>query len=321
MDSLDYIDKSILFELDKNSRVPVAALAKRLKLSRDRIGYRMKRLLHSGVLAKCTATINPYQIGQVVYKTYIRLEKNHNRISRFLKTLEGERRIYWYAECDGDCDIIFAAYSKTPEEFSNLQDGLFAQFGDIILESAVYTLVEAKFFRKHYLVGGGTDSFTIGGALNHRILDVTDRNILSALAENARYSLKELVEIVDAAPLTIANRIKKLEEQKIIVGYRVDLDHSQLGMTSFKAQLYLHNFSHDAFQQIYQFAQANPFVSYMIRQLGLCKVELELEVESYEQYIRTIDDLRERFSKLIRTIETIRIKRQKYRWMPEESAV
>lgn len=315
--ALDTIDKNILFELDKNSRVPVTALSKRLKLSRDRIGYRLKRLFDSGIIAKCSATINPYQIGHVVYKTYVRLERTHTRVAQFLKSLEEERRIYWYGECDGACDIIFGAYSKTPEEFSDLQDALFAQYGDIILESTVYTIVEAHFYRKHYLVGGGTDSFSIGGSLNHRTLDATDTKILSALSENARYSLKELQDIVDAAPLTIANRIKKLEEQKVIVGYRVDLDLPKLGMSSFKAQIFLHNFSHDALDQIYQFAQANPYVSYIIRQLGPCKVEMEFEVESYDQYIRIVDDLRERYSRAIRSIDTIRIKRQKFRWMPE----
>ncbi|MCH8022562.1 MAG: winged helix-turn-helix transcriptional regulator [Thaumarchaeota archaeon] len=42
--NLDKLDRKILFELDLNSRIPTTKLAKKLKVSREVVDYRIKRL-------------------------------------------------------------------------------------------------------------------------------------------------------------------------------------------------------------------------------------------------------------------------------------
>ena len=60
-------------------------------------------------------------------------------------------------------------------------------------------------------------------------LDATDRAILSALLEDARYSQREIAKQVGVAQGTVTNRLRRLEEAGIIVGHQVRLNAEQLG--------------------------------------------------------------------------------------------
>jgi hypothetical protein len=55
------------------------------------------------------------------------------------------------------------------------------------------------------------------------LLDEIDRNLLSALQEDARLSYAELGRRVGLSPAATAERLRRLEEAGIITGYRAKL--------------------------------------------------------------------------------------------------
>ncbi|AKQ64511.1 Transcriptional regulator, AsnC family [Myxococcus hansupus] len=61
-------------------------------------------------------------------------------------------------------------------------------------------------------------------------LDRIDRAILTALQKDARLSNKELAAQVGLAPSTCLTRVKKLESEGFIKGYRAELDSGALGL-------------------------------------------------------------------------------------------
>ena len=61
------------------------------------------------------------------------------------------------------------------------------------------------------------------------VLDSTDRSIIRALCEDARLSQRQLAQIVGVAQGTIANRIRKLEEEGAIQGYAPILGAEEVG--------------------------------------------------------------------------------------------
>ncbi len=67
------------------------------------------------------------------------------------------------------------------------------------------------------------------------MLDATDRAILELLQANARISNADIARKLDMAPSAILDRIRKLEQRKIIQGYttRIDAAAVGLGLTAF----------------------------------------------------------------------------------------
>src|SRR4030067_1684558 len=60
-------------------------------------------------------------------------------------------------------------------------------------------------------------------------LNETDVKILKGLLEDARFSSREIAKNVGVSVGTVLSRIKKMEDDGIIKGYSVLLDHERLG--------------------------------------------------------------------------------------------
>lgn len=60
-------------------------------------------------------------------------------------------------------------------------------------------------------------------------LDNTNQEILRALQDNCRRSARELALEIGISPSSLIERMKRLEQENVIVGYSVDLDYLSLG--------------------------------------------------------------------------------------------
>lgn len=70
--------------------------------------------------------------------------------------------------------------------------------------------------------------------MENRIIDSTDRHILSIIQTDARVSNAEIARQVGLAPSAVLERIRKLEDRKVIRGYAADVDPKVLdyGLTA-----------------------------------------------------------------------------------------
>ena len=61
-------------------------------------------------------------------------------------------------------------------------------------------------------------------------LDNLDQDIIRELRSNARQSWRELAKRLRVSPVTIMNRIRELEKNRIIQKYTVQLDYKKMGL-------------------------------------------------------------------------------------------
>jgi len=62
-----------------------------------------------------------------------------------------------------------------------------------------------------------------------RILDQIDKDILTLLEENAKSSVIAIARQLGCPPSTVRDRIRRLEEDRVILGYKTILNHAELG--------------------------------------------------------------------------------------------
>jgi len=60
-------------------------------------------------------------------------------------------------------------------------------------------------------------------------LNETDQKILKALLEDARFSSRQIAKTVGVSVGTVLSRIKKMEDEGLIEGYSVLINHEKLG--------------------------------------------------------------------------------------------
>ena len=61
-------------------------------------------------------------------------------------------------------------------------------------------------------------------------MDKIDKSILESLQKNARIKNSTLARTLDLPPTTLQERIKRLEKNKIIKGYRAEIGYEKLGL-------------------------------------------------------------------------------------------
>ncbi len=61
-------------------------------------------------------------------------------------------------------------------------------------------------------------------------MDEIDRQIIKILQVRGRISIKDLSNLINLTPPAVGERIKRLENQGIILGYRAIIDHEKLGL-------------------------------------------------------------------------------------------
>lgn len=313
---LDALDKKLLYELDSNSRQSLSQLARIVRQGRDRVGYRVDRLVREGVIRQFTVTINPYRLGYTLYKTYLKVSKQQGRYDSLLKLLRSHPRVYWIADCDGRWDLFFATFARSPFEFFEIQSKILQSCSDIVISFTNLTLVNVWMYRKSYLSPRSAEPFLIGGPPSSYSLEEVDWDILRLLSEDARMNFSEISRTLSIPESTIRYRLDQLERSGLVAGYRVELALSRLGMMFFKAQLYLATYDQADLKKLRSYCGKHPNITYFIEQIGDSPVEIELEVTGYEQFTEIINDLRSAFPGIIRNVETALINRSRFKWVP-----
>lgn len=64
------------------------------------------------------------------------------------------------------------------------------------------------------------------------MIDIKDRQIIETLEKNAKSSYNNLAQILNISETAVRKRIKKLEEENIILGYKASINYRKLGFSN-----------------------------------------------------------------------------------------
>jgi Lrp/AsnC family transcriptional regulator, leucine-responsive regulatory protein len=305
---LDKINRRILYELDKNCRISDNQLAKIVKRSREAVRNRILKLQKDGIIQGFITSINPSKFGYMFFKMYFQLANIPEERKKFYEYFEKLPGLYWFGGNDGVWDFHTTIYAKDVKEFNKLKNKIYTDFKHLIIKRDIGVLVNVRQYPKRYLIKNlkeRTEPAMFADDVVENNLDETDKKILNNLVQNARISLVELAKKTKSTVDIIRNRMKKLEEKKIIMQYRIAVDHTKLGYDMFKAFVFFNNLSEQDEKKLFEYAKQNDRILYLIRQLSAWDVEIEIMAESYEEFNRIMDDMRLKFADSMRNYEFV----------------
>jgi len=312
---LDLTDKKILAELDKNCRIPNSKLAKIVNKSRETVKYRIQQLEKNGIIQKYITSINPNKLGYYMFKVYLQLENIPRERERFYEFLKNQKIIYWMGVSDGAFDCVFAILSKSITVYYDQINNILSQFKGLIVKKVLGTMVDTRQYNKKFFTNDTNGKYVIfGGDVVDNKIDELDHKILEILANNARIPIAELARKVNSTIEIVRRRIKDMEEKEIILCYRIAVDFNKLGLEFFKAIIYFKSLSIEDERSLFEWMKRHPNSLYYIRSLAPWEVEFEFVVENYQQFNRTINELRKRFPHVISHYEHLIMIYEN--WMP-----
>src|SRR3989338_5751747 len=311
---LDIIDRKILFELDKNARIPTTQLAKKLNISRETCKYRISNLLKNSVIDKFSAIINPSNLGYKMYKIHLQLTNIGEEREKFYDYLYTHPNVYWIGICNGSWDLILTMFAPDAQEFYRMINEISYRYRHIIARKVVGTFVDSYFYRKSFFTNEIEKAIKVGGKIIFNQIDEIDRKIIEILSNDARIPITELAILTKTATGKLHHRIKKLEEKEIIVGYRLSINLAKVDMEAFKALIYFNYIDEKREKSLLEYLHQLPYASYYLRVISPWEGEIEFIVEDYNHFNAIINDIRKKFSDLIKNYESVFISKEA--WLP-----
>ncbi len=317
---LDKKDKQLLYQLDLDARQNNLTLAKKIGISKDSAGYRIRRLEKKGIIRGYLAIIDSSKLGYTHYRVFLNLIDMPPKIMKeLIEFLQAEKNVWWISKQDGVWNFHFSIWVKNNREFREFYNGrLYKEFREHIKDRLICPLICYKQLNRSYLVGvPKVEKAEIISGGEKTEYDSIDLEILKILSKNARTHLLEIAKKLKLDSMTIYRRIKKLESRMIIQGYKVNIDFNILKREFYSVKINLKNI-HEL-KQIENYIKTIPEVTGITEAVGSYDFEFDLEVESGEKYFKIIENIEKKFETIREIIYFRVLKNYKIVYMPEIS--
>ncbi len=305
--ALDLKDRKILYELDCNARQPLSKIAKKVRLSKEVVNYRINRMIEKGIIRAFYAKVDTSKQGLLAFRTFLRFQnvspKKERQIINFILS---QTQVGWAVSIQGAWDINFIYWAKDNNEFFNFWKEFKRKYGSNIENR--WTSLYGWFANspKGYLIGKPFVGKPFRCGLSDKVdLDDLDLRILDILATRARLPLLDIAKELGATDKVVAYRIKKMEKLGVIGSYGVQLDLDKIGYEYWKIHLTLQNYSEERFNELNNYCTAHPNTLYTNELIGGADFEVEGHFRGHKEVQKVLGEIRYKFSDIIRDFETM----------------
>lgn len=309
---LDSYDKRILFELDKNARISISQLAKKIRKSKQFVDYRISKLEEEKVIGGYTTVIDYSRLGYTSVRVYF---KFHNITPEQQQQLEEslikDKEVWWLVTVEGPWDVGYAMAVKNILDFYDYWDKIMRKYRKFISKRLIVIYTHIKQYPKAYLINEkNTDEGTLVGASKKiTSFNKLDLKLLKLISDSARLPLLEIANRLNTSPQVIRNHMKKLEKTGVIQGYRALIDVSFLGYRYYKSYINLRNT--DKLKELEAFCAQHPNILNVNRTIGGKDFEIELQAKSFEEFENIMNEIRAGFAGMIDDYEFVIAREEK----------
>ena len=299
---LDLKNKQILHELDRNAKTSYSELSKKIKLSKNSVINRINELERNETILGYNTLININNLGYTTYDIYLKFRNTSLETEQeIIHSLIKNKDVWLVAKVEGNINLSILISTKTPEEFNAIWTSIYEKIKPHITINRIAILLEYHHFTRGYLLGKPRDHTTIIGRRKNLAIDETDELILRTISKNARLPLLEISKKLGLNSRTIAHRIRNLEKEHVILGYKTNLNFRKLGYTYYKIMLTLNDLS--IIPKLYSYIKEHKNAVYYDKFLGGADFEFDMELESFDAFVTFIDELKITFGNKIENYE------------------
>jgi len=322
MVDLDIKDQKILYQLDLTSRQSLSQIGKAVRLPKNVVAYRINKLVERGIITNFYTIIDAFRLGYLSVRLYLTYQYTTPSIEQnIVDHFKNNNLTYWIASTEGQNNLVVIMYIKDMNEFSRFWKETLIRYRPYFQRYHFSVYLQLLHYKNSYLLEEYSPKDrakpeTIGCGPPVEI-DETDFKILQNLANNSRMPLIEIANKVGATSSTIRTRIKRLEKEGIIQGYRTELDILKLGYRQFKVDINFDDYS--KIDAVTRYISQNPHLYYITKTAGQNDFEVTFRVQNIESLHNIMNDLRTKFPKAIKDYNYFYItKHHKLRYMPEQ---
>ena len=215
---MDKFDLKILKELETNVKISHNQIGKKISRSQQFVDYRIKlmKTKEPDPVFSNQVIINPYKLNMRSFFLLIKLDKLKDS-PNFLEKLKKRKNVNWIIKCGYDYDWIIMLTVKKVDELYDFVSSILK-----IKKVHTYDLKEINKFdmMTHKYITGNLGSIENTVLSEVTDIDGLDKKLLNLLSENLEEKIVNIANKLGVSYKTVQSRIKRLEENGVISGYR-----------------------------------------------------------------------------------------------------
>lgn len=297
MIKLDLKDRRILYELDRNARQSNAQIAKTVRLNKNTVNYKINRLLEEGLIRGYYTVIDSSKLGYFSFRVYLKFfntaPENEQEIIAWLMN---NKMVGVVGKIETIYDLVLHVWVKSIYDFDDFWLEFKGKFRKYFWNEKVHVFSKVYHFKRKYLLdekSGPNKAYELIGAKEIIKYDWLDFEILKLLSKNARMPLLDISEKLKTPPRTVAFRIKQLEKNGVIQGYRVNMDLEKMGYEYYKINIVLDDFEN--YDELLRFAKQHTNIIYIDRTLSDLDFEIDVEVKNRTELLELLGRIKTDF--------------------------
>ncbi len=309
MEKMDLINQKILCELDLNCRIPLSQLAKKLRVSRNVVAYRIKCLEEKGIITNYICSINLGLLGYKTYKIYLKVRDTREE-KEFIAWILDCQQVIHCLKIEGFYDYSLAVAVCSIKELDELLMTLKQHFKEFIKDYTVSLVVYTSIFKLHKLLLGKKMELPkiekYSGEGKEVIIDEKDKVILKQLSQHGNLSLIKLSDRTKLSLDVVKHRMKKVSNS-IVLSYRGMFDLNKLGYYHYVVMLRIRQAAKQDIEKLVSWCRLRRNVLYCSKRIGDFDFEINAAIRDIDELNGLLAGLREEFSEVIDSHETMLI--------------
>ena len=303
---IDAKDRKILTLLSKDARMPLTQMAKKVRLSRDSIDYRIKRLQEKGVILKFFPNLNYAKLGYYVFHVFFLLDEDDSeKQKRMIQGLKEHPNIVSVIEYSDKWDLEITLIARSLFEFDKIIMNIVGDFPQMIMEKDKLEIIRR--YNSQFLPPLMDDKAK--AEFNESIperedIDETDVQILQELTKDCRMSTYKIGDKLGISSDTVRYRIKNLKEKGIIRNFTILSDLSQMNFHWYTFTMEMKTFDKGHEAMFEEFLNQNKNIIRSAKTLGGWDLLLYVVVNNPREFHKLVKKLKRLFSSIIRNYDT-----------------
>ncbi|MFA5856759.1 MAG: Lrp/AsnC family transcriptional regulator [Candidatus Pacearchaeota archaeon] len=297
---LDQKDYEILRELDYDFSSSFSKIGKKVKLSKNSVALRYDKL--KKVLLHNLVGINTKKIGYTEIKVYYSFDFfNEESEKQIKKEMIKYKNIVWAARYYGNYDLCILFLVDNINDFIIQLNRFNQKFAAKINQKDIEIVSKAYYFRYNFLHEKSIPDYVLIKESEKPIkLTEIDRKLLKIMRFEPRISIIQLAEKLNLSPKTVSNKIKDLENKKIITGYFISLDCSKFNHQTFNLLIQLKNHKIENDFEKYIIGMKN--IKYIEKMTGTWDYQIDMIYPNMLELQKKIESIKENFPNAIKKL-------------------
>jgi Lrp/AsnC family transcriptional regulator, leucine-responsive regulatory protein len=308
---MDKKDLLILRCLDEDVRASAQQIGHKIRLKKETVNYRMSKLLEEKTIIGFYAIINGSRLGYSYHKILISYRNVSSQVEKeIINFLNFDKKnVVWFGISDDQYNLTITTMTKNLKEFKGFYENFIQKYGSYFQEKTVLQITMGISFNEKYLYDEGYKYFIENNLTESSIdYDETDLGIIRLISENSRTTYVQISQKLGLTSEGIRKRIKKLESNGIINGYKLRTNFSKFNLSY--NHFFISLIDVNKKKEIINYYKMHKSCLAILEYIGRYDIHLEFVFSSIDELRNTISDLRDKFGDSISEFSNINIHRE-----------